>query len=268
MAPEYFQKINNDNFGDIEGVTVYLDDILIAAQTVEAHDNTVKKVIDRARQLGVKFNKNKVQYKVKSVKYLGDIFSAQGMAIDPDRIEAILAIESPQNLTKLQSILGMINFLRNFIPNLSMLIAPLRELLKKDVQFQWLSAHEKCLNEVKQKIVEAPVLANFDPKKEIVIQADASQHGLGCCMMQEEKPVCFASRSLSDSERNMAQIEKELLGIVFATKKFHNYIYGREVQVITDHKPLISILKKKVADVPSSRLQRMKVKLLKYRLQV
>jgi len=82
MAPKYFQKINSENFGDIEGVTIYFDDVLIAADTEEAHDLIVKKVINRARKLGVKFNKNKVQYKVNAVKYLGNIFSAEGKTID------------------------------------------------------------------------------------------------------------------------------------------------------------------------------------------
>jgi len=108
----------------------------------------------------------------------------------------------------------MINFLRNFIPNLSEKIAPLRELLKKNVQFHWLPVHEKCLNKIKQEIVNAPVLANFDSNKEITIQADASQHGLGCCLLQNGKPISFASRSLTKSEENLALIEKELLSIV------------------------------------------------------
>lgn len=268
MAPEYFQKINTENFGDIEGVVVYFDDILIAADTEKDHDTITKKVIDRARKIGVKFNKNKVQYKVSSVKYLGHIFSSEGMTIDPERVQAILSIESPTNVKKLQSIIGMINFLRNFIPNLSEKIAPLRELLKKDVKFQWLPVHENCLNKIKEEIANAPVLANFDINKEITIQADASQYGLGCCLMQNGKPVSFASRSLTKSEENLAQIEKELLSIVFATQKFHSYIYGQKINVITDHKPLIRILNKKISEIPSTRLQRMRIKLLKYQIEI
>jgi len=111
-------------------------------------------------------------------------------------------------------------------------------------------------------------LANFDSNKEITIQADASQHGLGCCLLQNGKPISFASRSLTKSEENLAQIKKELLSIVFATQKFHNYIYGREISVITDHKPLIRILSKKISEVHSTRLQRMRIKLLKYQIKI
>ncbi|KAB0801714.1 hypothetical protein PPYR_03900 [Photinus pyralis] len=162
----------------------------------------------------------------------------------------------------------MINYLLRFIPNLSELTAPLRELLKDDVEFLWCPQHTEAFKIIKDKIVGASVLANYDDNKEITIQADASKSGLGCCLMQLGKPVYYASRALSDAEMNYAMIEKELLAIVFATNKFHNFIYGREVNVITDHKPLLGIMKKKIADIVSPRLQRMKLKLLKYSLKM
>ena len=268
MAPEYFQYLNEKNFGDIPGVIIYFDDLLIAGSSSEEHDSIVQKVITRARERGIKFNKNKIQFRKEQVKYLGHVFSKNGIQIDSDRIKAIQLLKLPTNKKELQSILGMVNFLRPFIPNLSEMTASLRELLKEKVCFQWLEMHTKALNEIKSKITTAPVLANFDVNKEITIQADASQSGLGCCLLQENRPISFASRSLSNSEKNFAQIEKELLSIVFATTKFHNYIYGRNINVITDHKPLINLLKKNISDIASSRLKRLKIRLLKYNLNV
>lgn len=98
------------------------------------------------------------------------------------------------------------------------------------------------------------------------LRADSSQHGIGCCL--NGKPVSYASRSLTNSEQNMAQIEKELLSIIFATQKFHYYIYGRQININTDHKPLINILNKKISEIPSTRLQRMKIKLLRYQIKI
>nr|XP_022902184.1 uncharacterized protein K02A2.6-like [Onthophagus taurus] len=269
MAPEYFQGLNEKNFGDIQGVLVYFDDILIAGSTHEEHDEIVKKVINRTREKGVKFNKNKIQFRQEQVKYLGHVFfSKDGMKIDEDRIKSIQNLKIPANKKELQSILGMVNFLRPFIPKLSELTNDLRELLKDKVHIVWLDSHTKPLDKIKSKITEAPVLTNFNFNKDITIQADASQSGLGCCLMQEGRPVSFASRSLTNSERNLAQIEKELLSIIFAATRFHNYIYGKTVIVITDHKPLINLLTKKVSDITSSRLKRMKMKLLKYDLNV
>lgn len=108
----------------------------------------------------------------------------------------------------------------------------------------------------------------FNETKEITIETDASKFGIGCCLMQNGKPISFASRSLSEAEVNYAQIEKEFLAVVFACRKFHYYVYGRMVTIRTDHKPLIEIMKKQLCKIPSSRLQRMKLSLLKYNLKL
>lgn len=104
----------------------------------------------------------------------------------------------------------------------------------------------------------------FDESKEIQIQCDASKDGLGCCILQDEKPISFASRSLTEIERRYSQIEKEFLSILFACNKFRFYTYGRKVKVINDHKPLISIMKKEICKIPSTRLQNIRIKLLNY----
>lgn len=128
--------------------------------------------------------------------------------------------------------------------------------------------HTNALKALKSKIANAPVLGVFNSSKPVVIQSDSSKDGLGCCMLQGGKPVAFASRSLTDTEKGYAQIEKEFLSIVFAATKFHYFIYGRQVEVLTDHKPLVSVMNKSVGSVVSPRLQRMKIKLLKYQLNL
>ena len=145
-------------------------------------------------------------------------------------------------------IIKTINYLRNLILNIAKTTALLRELLKTCVQFDWLPIHTWALNELKNKISKALVLANFDSKKQIVLQSDSSKNGLRCCLLQNEHSVGFASLALSESKQNYAQIEKGYLSIVFATKKFYNFIYGRKVIVQTD-KPLVLIHKKNFADV-------------------
>lgn len=132
----------------------------------------------------------------------------------------------------------------------------------------WLPKHTEVLKKMKQKIIRVPVLQTFDDKKDIVIQTDASSTGLGCCLMQDNKPVAFASRSLTITEQNYAQIEKELLSVVFATKKFHYFIYGRNLTVLSDHKPLVTLNTKEIKQIDSARLQRLALKLLKYKLKI
>lgn len=267
VASEIFQKYSEKTFGDIPGVVIYCDDLLICAENEKDHDKILKCVLERAKESNVKFNKRKFQYKLPEVKYFGHIFSKEGMKIDPDRVKAILNIKSPTNKKELQIFLGMVNYLRNFVSKLADLTAPLNSLLKKDVSWLWTEVHEKAFNNIKNCISTAPVLQNFDSTLPITIQCDASKDGLGCCLMQNGKPVCYASRSLTSAEKNFSQIEKELLSVVWSTKKFHYFIYGKKCIILNDHKPLENLLKKPIHAIPSARLQRLKLKLLKYNLE-
>lgn len=267
IAPEIFQKYSEKTFGDIPGIIVYCDDLLICADNEAEHDRILKQVFERAKVCNVRFNKRKFQYKLKEVKYFGHIFSKKGIKIDPDRIKAIVELKSPKNKKELQIILGMINYLRRFVPGLAEMAAPLQTLLKKDIEWLWTSIHENAFTEIKNCISQAPVLQNFNSDLPVTIQCDASRDGLGCCLMQNGKPVSYASRSLSSAERNFSQIEKELLSVVWATKKFHYFIYGRKCTVLNDHKPLETLLKKGIHEIPSTRLQRLKLKLLKYDIE-
>ncbi|XP_037046531.1 uncharacterized protein LOC119081601 [Bradysia coprophila] len=268
IATELFQKFVYENFGDIPGVIAVVDDMLIHARSIEEHDKILLAVIERARKLNVKFNPEKFQFRVRKVKYLGHVFSKDGMQIDDDRIKAIRLLKDPHDRKSLQSFLGTVNYLRQFIPKLSQLIEPLRGLLRKGTIFKWSKVHSSAVESIKERIANSLVLQPFDPNKKIVIQTDASQHGLGSCLMQNGMPVAYASRSLSDTEGRYAQIEKEFLAITFACKKFHYFIYGRPVEVKSDHKPLISIMQKDIHKIPSAKMQRMRLKLLSYDLKV
>lgn len=130
------------------------------------------------------------------------------MKPDDNRITAIKELKIPSNKKELQQILGVINYLRQFIPNLSEISSLLRELLKNNVIWQWTNIHTDILKKIKTLIAEASVLNNFDPNKQITVQCDSSHNALGCCLLQDNKPVAFASRSLTFTETNYAQIEK------------------------------------------------------------
>lgn len=137
------------------------------------------------------------------------------------------------------------------------------DLTKIDATWHWTEDHQQELNELKSLVSCKPVLRIFDPKMSLVIQTDALKDGLGCVLMQDDQPIAFASRSLTVSEKKWAQIEKELLAIVFACEKFHHFIYGRSVLIQSDHKPLEELVKKEIDEV-TARLQRMFLILLKY----
>lgn len=266
-ASEVLQKRAFQTFGDIEGVHCLSDDMLIAAETEKEHDRILEKVMKRARRENVKFNPKKIQLKKNKVKYMGRIVSGDGITPDASKVKAITEMPAPQDVKGVQRLLGMMNFLSPFIPNMSTLTAPLRELLKKDVQWNWTHEHTQALKKVKTILGGMPVLKIFDSKKKTIIQCDASSKGLGACLLQDSQPIAYASRSLTETEQNYAQIEKELLAIVFAAEHFHQFIYGQAIIVESDHKPLETIFKKPLHKA-SPRLQLMMLRLLRYNLSV
>lgn len=267
VSPEVFQRVNTKMFGDIPNVGIYFDDVIICGKNTEEHDEALEKVVDRARKFNVKFNIDKLQFRSSEVKFLGLTYSSEGVRPDEVRLKAISEMERPLNKKELLRFLGMANFLMKFIPNLSTITAPLRLLVRDNVEWVWGPEQETCFKLMKQKIIEAPTLQYFNGKLPIIIQCDASQYGVGACLFQSDKPVAFASRTLTKTEINYAQIEKEMLAICFAVDKFHEFVYGHKILIQTDHKPLVSIINKDLCKV-TARLQRLKLRLLKYEIEL
>ena len=152
--------------------------------------------------------------------------------------------------------LGMVNYTSKFLPHATDVTHPLHNLLQKGVPWNWSSSQAEAFQQVKSLIVDSPTLSFYDPNRELTLENDASEYGLGSTLMQEGKPIAFASRALSSSEKNYAQIEKEMLAILFGLNKFHHFTYGRNVTAVTDHKPLVSIVKNALTRAPK-RLQAM-----------
>ena len=172
------------------------------------------------------------------------------------------------NVHDVRRFLGMINYLAKFLDQLSSRCEILRQLDRKGVEWNWTADHTKAFEEVKKLVTEAPVLAYYDAKKPITLQCDASQDGLGVTMLQQGSPVYYASRALTNAERNYSQIEKELLAVVFACTRLDHYLFGQSgITVESDHKPLSTITKKPIATAPK-RLRRMLLALGRYDVNI
>ena len=155
-----------------------------------------------------------------------------------------------------QRLLGSVNYLAKFVPHLSHIMQPLRQLMDKDTEWCWLHTHQQAFDQMKKALAMAPALQYYDLKKPVCIQCDASDGGLVAGFLQDGLPVAYA------------QIEKELLAIVFACEKFDQYVYGRKkVYVQSDHKPLEVIFKRPLVTAPKC-LQRMLLRLQRYSLDV
>lgn len=266
-APEVFQKIFKQALEGIEGQINYIDDILVFGKDQKEHDKNLKAVLQRAREQDIKFNKNKCIFNTTELKFIGHIISKKGVRADPEKIKCILELATPTNKKELEQILGMITYISKFVPNLSCHTYELRKLLAKECMFVWNDNHEKAFNELKKILTTTPILQFFDLNKPITLSVDASKHGLGAVLLQNNLPVIYASRALTKTEENYAQIEKELLAVVFACTRFHQYIYGKRVTVESDHKPLTAIHKKALVNTPL-RLQRMLIKLQLYDIEI
>ena len=217
---------------------------------VKDHDRNLIALLERCREKNIKLNPEKLQLRKQDVPYIGYVLTPDGLKPDSSKVKAIVAMPTPSDKKALQRLLGMITYLAKFLPNLSDVTEPLRRLLDKDVQWHWNDTHEKSWKQVKQLITREPVLKYFDPNKEVTLECDASESGLGAVLLQEVQPIAFSSRALTSTERNYAQIEKELLSIVHGYTRFDQYVYGRPITVQTDHKPLESIFKKSLLSAP------------------
>jgi transposase InsO family protein len=266
-APEIYQRIMDTMLEGIEGAKAIMDDILVAGKSPEDHDRIMKEVVTRATKWNLKLNFEKCQIKKPQVKYVGHVVTQNGLEPDWEKVRAVRQMPVPKNKEDIRRFLGFIQYLAKFIPNLSAVNAPLRELMKTDVEFHWDKPQQESWDRLKEMCSSAPVLAYYDVNKEVTIQCDASSYALGAVLLQEGRPVAYTSRALTQSEQNYAQIEKETLAIVHACKKFHYYIFGRKVTVQSDHKPLQAIYSKSLQSAPM-RLQGMMLNLQAYDLHV
>ena len=268
-ASEILAKRVHDNFSDIDGTHCIHDDMIVAGDDEEDHDRIVSELMKRAAERNAKFNpeKSAKQFKIPKVKYVGNYVSGEGLTPDSEKIDAIINMPTPTDKASLLRFLGMVKYLSKFMPNESSITAPLRALLKEDSVWQWHHEQDAALENIKRVLTSEPVLKFYEVDKPVTIQCDASQTGLGACLLQDGKPVAYASRALTSAEENYAQLEKELLAICFACGKFEQYIFGKDTVVHTDHKPLEIILKKPIAKA-SPRVQRMMLRLQRYHLSV
>ncbi|XP_030039191.2 uncharacterized protein K02A2.6 [Manduca sexta] len=264
---EIFHKVMNDLFGELPGVLIFVDDILVYGSNQNEHNERLENVFKKAREVNLKFNKSKCLFDKSEVAYIGHIFNKEGIAPDKSKVEAIIDMPRPENVKDLQRYLGMINYLGSYIPNLAQETSVLRDLLKKQNIWQWTDNHESQFKKLKQLICQSPVLVHYDVKKPIRMSVDASKNAVGAVIFHGKNPIAYSSKSLTSSQENYAQIEKELYAILFGCKKFHQYIYGKTIQVETDHQPLVTLFKKPLSDVPT-RLQRMMIALQSYDLLV
>ncbi|KAJ8713190.1 hypothetical protein PYW08_008494 [Mythimna loreyi] len=264
-APSIFQRAMESVLSGLDGVLCLLDDVLITASTKELHLEKLHIVLKRLQDAGLTVRKDKCEFFKDEIKYLGYIINRNGLKKDSSKVKAIVDAPVPSNIATLQSFLGLVNYYRNFVPRASSILSPLYDLLKKGAKWHWTAIHQNAFNEIKKCLTSEQVLTHFDPNSKIILTVDASPFGLGAVLSQVgsdmlERPISFASRTLTSAEKRYSQIQKEATAIIFGIKRYHQYLYGRSIPFTlrTDHKPLITIFGpyKGIPEVSANRLQR------------
>ncbi|XP_062710558.1 uncharacterized protein K02A2.6-like isoform X1 [Aedes albopictus] len=256
-----FQRIMDQVLQGLDDVVCYLDDVLICGKTMEECRAKLYLVLDRLAKANIKVKLEKCKFFVKELPYLGHIITDKGLLPCPDKIKTIREAKAPSNVTELKAFLGLVTYYAKFIPNLSSRISCLYSLLKKNVKYNWSAECDRAFNECKHCLLKPKLLEYFDPEKPVVIVTDACSYGLGGVMAHvvngEERPVCFASFSLNNAQKNYPILHLEALAIVSTVKKFHKFLYGKSFTIYTDHKPLIGIFGKEgKTSISVTRLQR------------
>jgi hypothetical protein len=239
-TPTYFMNLMNKVFMEEldRFMVVFIDDILIYSETAEEHEEHLRIVLERLRQKKLYAKFSKCKFWMEKVAFLGHVLSAEGIVVDPSKVESVTKWEQPLNVTDMRSFLGMVGYYRWFIENFSKIANPMTELLKNNTKFEWSEACERSFQELKRRLTTAPVLTLPNIKKDFVVYYDASRLGLGCVLMQEGKVVAYASRQLKKNEENYPTHDFELAAVVHALKIWRHYLMGNKCELYTDHKSL------------------------------
>jgi hypothetical protein len=172
------------------------------------------------------------------VEFLGHVISKEGIAVNPNKVQSVLDWQAPTNVKEIRGFLGMASYYRRFIKGFSKIAGPMTKLLRKNTPFEWTKKCEESFQELKKRLTTAPILAIPESNKDYTIYCDASKNGLGCVLMQDRKVIAYSSRQLKTHEVNYPTHDLELAAVVFALKKWRQFLYVSKCELYTDHKSL------------------------------
>ena len=244
-APATFQTLMNSVLRPFldKFVLVYLDDVLIYSRSPEEHLHHLRLVLDALRKHKLYAKASKCDWGKGELAFLGHIIGAQGIRMDPSKLDAIAKWPTPANVTQLQSFLGLANYYRRFVHGFSRVAAPLTALCSPKTEgWPWTSAHDEAFTALKLALTSAPIIHPPDLSKPFTVTTDASKFAIGAVLTQgafpELRTIAYESRKQTPAERNYPVHDKEMLAIVYALRKWRHYLKGQPVVIITDHKSL------------------------------
>lgn len=269
-AVSIFQRIMENVMKDLN-VVVYLDDLLVMGRDETEHLMNLDKVLQRLQENGLRVKKAKCDFGKTQIEYLGHMLDGKGVYPSKDKVRAVHDAPTPTNIKELRAFLGLVNYYGRFLPQQSTVLAPLYRLLKDQTKWGWSKVEQNAFDRCKEMLASDKVLVHYDPNLPLSLACDASAYGIGAVIQHttpdgQEHPIAYASRTLSPAEKNYSQIEKEALSLVYGVKKFHQYLWGRKFNLITDHKPLLTLFgeHKGLPTMAAARIQRWAIILSAY----
>ena len=245
-APSCFQKIMATIFAAVPEVVVYLDDIVVHGETLASHDERLSRVLDILSSHNLTVNEEKCNFAASAIEFVGFRLTSDGLSPLHSNVDAVLRLPEPSCPAQLSSFLGMTAYYLRFLPHYSETTTPLHALLKKDVPWSWTPPCSAAVRRLKSQLTSPPVLAHFDLMSLTFVTCDASNAAVGAVLSQlqrgTERPVAFASRSLTPTERKYSVGERVALACVWACERWHMYLYGRHFTLRTDHQALTALL--------------------------
>ncbi|XP_055944323.1 uncharacterized protein LOC129975294 [Argiope bruennichi] len=228
-----------------EYAQAYMDDVVIYSRSFKEHLFHLKLILTELDELGFSVRLDKCTFATKQIKYLGHIIGGGRHGPDKDKILAIQKLTRPTSKKEVRSVLGLMGFYRTYIPKFAEISTPLTELTKKNKpnKASWGEEEQNSFEKLKELLCEVTSLATPDANLPFQIHCDASDHGVGCCLTQQDadgsyKPIAFASQKFNAAQKNWASIEKEAWAVLYGLNKFDKWIYGAKVEIISDHNPL------------------------------
>ena len=268
-AAEAYQKILQQVLQGLKGCRNISDDIIVFGKTKTEHNQNLEKVLARLSEHNLTLNKDKCKLAETQLQFMGHTLTNNGFEPDKRKIEAIQQTKPPTSPKEIRSFLGLVQYCAKFIKNYATLSEPLRELTRKNATWQWTDKHQTAFEDLRNCLTKHDVLAYVTPDEPFKLIVDASPVGLGVILTQRQKdqsykPISYASRTLTQAERNYSQTEREALGVYWGIDRFRMYLQGSEnFIVVTDHKPLEIIYNSKTHNAPP-RIQRWIMRLQGY----
>ena len=270
-APAIFQRIMDCLLQGIPGTVVYLDDILITGRSQEEHLRNLEAVLSRLAGARIRLKRQKCSFLKKEIQYLGHRIDSKGIYPTDEKVQAVRAAPEPTDVGQLRAYLGLINYYGRFLPGLAKTLAPLYKLLRQGMNWRWGEEEKTAFRCSKAALQSDKLLVHYDPRIPLSLACDASPVGIGAVLSHQypdgvERPIAYASRSLTKAEQGYAQIDREALSVVFGVKRFRQYVFGHQFTIFTDHKPLLTLLgeNRGVPAMCSGRVQRWSLMLSSY----